>query len=145
MNIETKDGDYGVIFTKRLSVRRFHTVSSLSTRDITRPMNSFKFLPSSCSPPHFSFPACPLNIAGERLTNQAIFHTSRWCFAKRNETSTQLSLPLPLSFFHSFFLRSSAGLSCSANDLNARKRFTNLLVGPRSAGYGTSSEIPTNE
>lgn len=94
-----------VIFTKR-RVKRFHAVNSLSTRDITRPVNSFKFLPSSCSPPHFSFPACPLNIAGERLTNQAIFHTSRWCFAKRNETSTELSLSLSLfSFFLSPFLR----------------------------------------
>lgn len=121
-----------VIFTKR-RVRRFHAASGLSSGDITRAVNSFKFLPSSRSPPHFSFPACPLNIAGERLTNQAIFHTSRWCFAKRNETSAQLSLSPSLSpspFFHSFFLRSSGGLGCSANDLNARKRFTNLLGWP---------------
>lgn len=101
--------------------------------------NSFKFLPSPYSPPHFSFPACPLNIARERLLNQPGDISYEQVVFRKKERDIQRTPPPPLSlslfsfvlsFFHSPLLGRPTEL-LSANDLNARKRFTNLLVGPQ--------------
>lgn len=88
--------------------------------------NSFKFLPSPYSPPHFSFPACPLNIARERLLNQPGDISYEQVVFRKKERDIQRTPPPPslsLSFFvRSFFLSFSVARPANRVALGQRSK-----------------------